>query len=377
MSNYIVRQSKKFQKLVVNYFSQNRIIIKYNQKVILNFKNIYTYRNTMILSKDILSKFYPDSEFVNDYYIIFIMYKIIKYKDGMCYLNLNEKDKIKTILNEIYYKFDTDSIYVLGRKYIDKSSGFINENSLSYLCNVHGLYKKSKLKELTLSKTPTVQKVEDFNKNYRRALRDNLLKLLPNTSKNLYMNTIYNNSIFLDTEYVTDIIDDFSEFPISQNLAMNFMIGLGVVEKDVFKYTNFNINNLSRDMEYKLLNEFIEYVENFSKKHDYTLIVHWSPADKTSLKCIYNYTDLSDRFKKLNIIYIDLMDVVKHTLYSESYSLKYIAQRILNYNYDTDCKNGFDAMLNYIENKENIDDLIAYNKIDTELLYNLIKYITK
>jgi hypothetical protein len=376
MSNYIVKQSKKFQKLVTDnlVMSSNLQIINYlpTNKPKKDF--ILSYKNSVVISTSKLNELY-NTNFTSDFSIIFIMYKNLKYKDNFTYLSHDEKKTIIQILNDIPYKFDVDDIYVIGRKYTDKSSGDTNNNSLSKLCNVYGLYKE-KVERNTKPKIET----EDFSKNYRRLLRENLLKLLPSDSK-VYMNDLYKNSIFLDTEYVTDIIDDFSEFPLSKNLAMNFMIGLGTVKKHDIEYTNLIIDKIDHLLEYSILEKYLVFLENFSKDKDYILLVHWSQADKTSLnKGINKYPDLLTRLKKINYIYVDLMDVCKRTFFSNSYSLKYIAKNIMNYDYQSDCQNGFDAMISYIDStlNENItvtNDLIKYNKIDTEILYKLIKYI--
>lgn len=379
MSNYIIKQAKQFQKLVTDNLinTNNCRLIKYIPKITKNLsKNyIYSYKNCLIFPKSKLHDIIPDPDPNSDQLVvIFIMYKNLKYKDNYTYLDRNDKDKIKEILNNIFYKFDINNIFVLGRKYTDKSTGITNINSLSKLCNIYGLYTERAIRS---SKTP---KVENFTKNYRRDLRENLIKLIPGN----YMNDIYKNSIFLDTEYVTDIIDDFSEFPLSKNLAMNFMIGLGILKGTDIAYTNLIIRKLNNDLEYQLLEQFVNYIEQFSKDKEYILLIHWSHADKTSLNNgLLKYPQLKTRFDKINYIFLDLMNVCKSTFYSNSYSLKYIAKNIMNYQYDSDCQNGFDAMISYIEstqqnskkNDDIINDLVKYNQIDTEILYKLIKYI--
>lgn len=372
MADYILTQSKKFQKLVVQQLSKKKSIIRYIPNVTNISNNLaYIYRNALIIHKNNLNQLYKNN-FSDDLLIIFILYKNINYKNNFTYLSFNEKQQIKGVLNKITYKFDVNNIFVLGRKYTDKLTGITNCNSLSTLCNIYGLHNKQK------QRIKKIEGNEDFSKNYRRILRDNLINSF---HSKLSMNQFYNNSIFLDTEYVTDIIDDFSEFPLSKNLSMNFMIGLAQLKKDNLEYTNLIIDDLSHCSEYILLTKFISYLELFAYNKSYILLVHWSKADKISLtKSLHKYPDLQSKFNTLNCIFLDLMDVCKKSIQSNSFSLKYIAKNIMSFNYDSDCQNGFDAMLTYISSIEkndnsNLHDIIKYNKIDTELLYKLIKYI--
>jgi DNA polymerase elongation subunit (family B) len=129
-------------------------------------------------------------------------------------------------------------------------------------------------------------------------------------------------------------------------------------------------------------------------KHEKIYILHWSNADKYIIdKTLQKYQKLNEFYKSVcepNLQYIDLLKLTKSSIKLESYSLKHVAKTLLDIDYNTDCKNGFDAMCSIIQNnnkltskdKELCDftstkDIIQYNKLDTELLYYILNYFLK
>ena len=123
-------------------------------------------------------------------------------------------------------------------------------------------------------------------------------------------------------------------------------------------------------------------------------IIHWSNADKSIIeKTLKRHPVLNTFYKthcEAHVEYIDLLKLVKSSIQMESYSLKVVAKQLLQIDYNTECKNGLDAMCSIIKsdcllNKKNDDlltfnttkDIIQYNKIDTELLYYILKYFLK
>jgi hypothetical protein len=73
-------------------------------------------------------------------------------------------------------------------------------------------------------------------------------------------NTILNNSMFIDTEFVNDIYDDFSKFPNSYDTSMLFMIGLSYIDKNILYYKNFTTDKLLPADERILLTNFLIFV---------------------------------------------------------------------------------------------------------------------
>jgi predicted RecB family nuclease len=117
-------------------------------------------------------------------------------------------------------------------------------------------------------------------------------------------------------------------------------------------------------------------------------VFHWSNADVSVIKkSMFKYPGLNDRFMKIHgtqLKFVDLMKVFKNSCDFDSYSLKQVAKLMLGYEYDSDCKNGFDAMMTTIdhfvienqnEKKQCLSDIIYYNKIDTKLLLDLINAV--
>jgi hypothetical protein len=222
----------------------------------------------------------------------------------------------------------------------------------------------------------------------------------------LCINKILKNSLFLDVEYINDIYDDFKTFPISQDSTLLFMIGFAynVNHNDnSLNYVNYTVNKLNKIEEYDILNKFLnDIIDKFNainqsntinsttKMNKPVVIFHWSSADKIIIeKSLKRHPDLYKKYiDNVKIKYIDLLPIFKKTIYLESYSLKFVAKKLLNITYDTDCKNGFDAMCSIIQNNCRLEklnktlndfastqDIIKYNKIDTELLYILMKNI--
>jgi hypothetical protein len=181
---------------------------------------------------------------------------------------------------------------------------------------------------------------------------------------------------------------------MSKDSTLLFMIGYTFIDKSKkLDYKNFIVNKLDNLNEYELLNNFLnDIIEKYNETKEPIIIFHWSHADKSIIeKSLKRHPDLYNKYRNyVKIKYIDLLLIFKKTMFFESYSLKFIAKKILNITYDTTCQNGFDAMCSIIQNncileKSNkynklvdfisTNDIIKYNRMDTELLYILLKKI--
>jgi len=199
-----------------------------------------------------------------------------------------------------------------------------------------------------------------------------------------------NNGVYLDVEYTNDIYDNFETFPISNDQSILFMIGI----YNRSYYHNFITDNLSHNEEHRILDNFLLRLNEVSGKIH---IFHWSNADKYIIdKTLQRYPDLVKRYDNVikRIVFVDLLKVVKLTIPGlQSYSLKYVCKSLLNIIYDTKCQNGLDAMCSIIENdlllktdlytEKNLlyfhdtKDVVNYNKLDTTLLYDIVKYFLR
>lgn len=175
-----------------------------------------------------------------------------------------------------------------------------------------------------------------------------------------------------------------------------FMIGIGWFENNMFQYKCFTIKNRDYEEEYHMVKDFLNYVNivKATNKKSESIFIHWTKAepqnykklllrhsDKHDLKNI-NFYDLYNLFYQNNI-------VVKGSL---NFSLKSIAEAMYSNNMisskwdeNNSCSNGLNAMLYAFKLYEKLDnvtqsepimkDIIAYNKIDCKVLWEILDYL--
>jgi hypothetical protein len=344
--------------------------------------------------------------------MIFILYKNISYikKDGkyIARLDSESKQKIRNVMKKYINQSNNidQDIIIIGRKYTNlKNPNEKNDNCLSMYCT----YNISKLKVFTINYDENTKNTRNSECNSECNL-DNLKKMNNVYFKSFLRRKFWNNlqsmilediniryilnySIFIDTEFTNDIYDDFKKFPISQDSSILFMIGSNWNNT----YETFIVNTLSKEQEKIMMEKFLISIDKKRTLGKCVFLFHWSNADKYIIdKTLSRYPDLSLKYKDTleSIRYIDLMKLVKETLTGlSSYSLKYISKYLFNIEYDTDCKNGFDAMCYIIETNNllykqtNIEkklsdfnttkDIIEYNRMDTDLLYKIFTFFFK
>ncbi len=396
--DFIKSQSKKFNNLVSKYFITNYKLQKTNYIKDLenNKKNIILIKNNfMIISNSIINYHYKTNLDENKYSLVCILYKNLYYKEkyhdkqNICYLDYNHKNKINYIWSKFSKNINLDkNTIVISRKYYNKQNTTKKYfNCFELLCFQPTV---TNIKKRIVKKNSKKEEEEIYTKNLRRKFLYNLKCHITDININsMYLKTIINRSLFLDIEYINDIYDDFINFPISKDNSLLCMIGMYYLKNDRMKYDNLLVKRLNTINEYCILKTFLDKISN---KKD-LIIFHWSNADKLILeKSLIKYTDLWEIYLKNKIIYVDLLQVVKNTIPLKSYSLKYVSQVLLKYTYETTCKNGLDAMCSIIindnelnkniirrrykslNNFNNMNDIIQYNKIDTRLLYVILQY---
>ena len=409
---FIQQRSLLFKKIVLNHFIINYqlSITKFVNNLNIHNKNlIYVKGNYAIIHNKIVNLHYNVKLDETKYSLMMILYKNIKYKEpdstgdqpnstGEAILNSDIKKNIYKIFHNLDQKLNVSDVMIIGRKY--KNNNKIISNSLGCYCtfNVLKIKDKELLLEGSISKiNKNVQTKAPFIKtNLRRTFLLNLKTYINQHGteiNTIYINNMIQNSIFLDVEYTNDIYDDFSTFPISKDNSMLFIIGLLRIVKNECCYTDFTSKRLTYQEEYRILDNFLDYISNNDKK---ILIFHWSHADKYIIeKSLARYPDLLKKYDPTQIIYVDLLIILKQTIDLPSYSLKYVAKELLNLRYDTDCQNGLDAMCSIIQNDimltnnemnihnqdllslQSSKDIVKYNKIDTTLLYDVLIYFIK
>lgn len=416
---FIKKQSVKFNCLVKDYLTR-----KYKLKNVKNIKDlnkkncIWIKNNILIVSNSILNLHYNTQLDEKKYSLVSILYRNIYYKKvyqqnkikNVCYLDLSTKRK----LGNLHYKLsktinlDENAVLISRKYYNKKNKDEKNFSCFGLLCvyplrkvdtiDIRGHFTERKLNEDTVFCDK--DKTSFYGKDTKRKFLYNLKSLIGIDTDTMYIKDIIKNSLFIDVEYVNDIYDDFQEFPISKDNSLLCMIGISHLYNNVLKYDDLTVKRLDSINEYDILHKFLNIIDKTKNKicqdrqGSKILMFHWSNADKNILeKALKKYPSLWLKYNtkyKNNIVYVDLLKVVKNTIELKSYSLKYVSNILLNYTYESDCKNGLDAMCSIILNEqklnstnikhenllnfENTHDVIRYNKIDTQLLYVILKY---
>ena len=415
---FIQQRSLLFKKIVLNHFIINYqlSITKFVNNLNIHNKNlIYVKGNYAIINNKIVNLQYNVKLDETKYSLMMILYKNIKYKEpnstgdqpnstgdqpnstGEAILNSDIKKNIYKIFHNLDQKLNVSDVMIIGRKY--KTNNKIISNSLGCYCTFDVLKIKEKVNISKRNKNVQTE-VPLVKTNLRRTFLLNLKAYINQHGtefNTIYINNMIQNSIFLDVEYTNDIYDDFSTFPISKDNSMLFIIGLLRIVKNECCYTDFTSKRLTYQEEYRILDNFLDYISNNYKNNKSRVTVfHWSHADKYIIeKSLARYPDLQKKYDPTQIIYVDLLIILKQTIDLPSYSLKYVAKELLNLRYDTDCQNGLDAMCSIIQNDimltnnemnihnqdllslQSSKDIVKYNKIDTTLLYDVLIYFIK
>ena len=90
---------------------------------------------------------------------------------------------------------------------------------------------------------------------------------------------------FVDFETVSNIDDDFSQFPKQGGQELVFMIGCGYEKRGEFEIEVFTAKNLSIEEEARIMTEWFDYMDKVKNEIDpggpFPKIFHWSPAELT------------------------------------------------------------------------------------------------
>ena len=91
---------------------------------------------------------------------------------------------------------------------------------------------------------------------------------------------------FVDFETVSNIEDDFNEFPKQGGQELVFMIGCGFERNGEFEIDVFTAKNLNVEEEARIMTEWFDYMENVKNEilgptAELPNIFHWSPAELT------------------------------------------------------------------------------------------------
>lgn len=229
--------------------------------------------------------------------------------------------------------------------------------------------------------------------------RNNKELLLPKKIKNNKYNwKSKENEIFVDFETMTDIFSDFNNLPIQSNSDMIFMIGIGWVDNNKWNYHSYICNEATYDEEYRIMNEFVEFIKNknFPKLNYWCAeSTMWNKAETRQFDIAHKNNDIErkdnisdnwkiDKWCDLYNIFKEEPIVIKDCF---NFGLKSIAKAMKKHNMitaeiESNCNSGKSAMVNafeYYKNKENnihiINDIRTYNEFDCKVLYEIINYL--
>lgn len=231
--------------------------------------------------------------------------------------------------------------------------------------------------------------------------RQNEDRIRPNKiNTDLYDWKMTGNEMFVDFETLVDIFSSFDELPKQEYTNQIFMIGVWYKHKDNWVYKNFICHKLSIDEEFRIMNEFVNFVS--SRGYPKLWYWHaekniWNQAEKRQFnnhnfsekndiisnqwKDIYNWCDLAKIFRSEPI-------VIKGCF---NFGLKNIVTAMNSHGLidtimESKCTSGTSAAIkawNVYKNNSDpvnssvIKDISKYNKFDVKALYDIITYLRK
>ena len=184
--------------------------------------------------------------------------------------------------------------------------------------------------------------------------------------------------VYLDYETINDL----------EGENFIFMIGIGYIKNDEWKYKCFLLENKKKQIEF--YSSFWLYIDELIKefnKQD-VLFVHWYSAEPIMYNKAVKLFNLKEKtFLDLYKIFVEEPVVIKG---AKSFKLKEIAKAMYNNNLiktswdeSNKCDNGLNAMIlanEIYEKNDNVQltdmlDIVNYNEVDCKVLYEIITYL--
>ena len=375
MQKFIVKQSNTFRNLVCEHYQKVFGLKLHLQRNWSNFHNTQLHHDTLYASP-FLDRLVVSNTVINKQYSLSL--DNAKYSDlVVLYRNIQlHKNNNQIRKAEIFHK-DIQRTFLIGRKY--SADGTVINDVFGVPVEidiVHPLVPKRKEKADT--------HVFDRSKlrAYKRIFKHHFshdLTSLRNITQHIFS---------IDTEYLNDIYDSWSTFPISEDHSNLFMIGICDFNKN---YSNYTVKRLNRTSEEEMLSHFFtDMINKFKQSSTKPIFLHWSKAEITAFnKAIQRNPKISQLYKSFceSVVFLDLLPIVKKTVLLDSYSLKYVGSTLLNINYDTICQTGADAVVSIIDAENDlkgtlkelthdsrVGDLIRYNQLDTHMLIDVLNF---
>lgn len=242
----------------------------------------------------------------------------------------------------------------------------------------------------------------------RAPIIDSIMGINRQTKDKIWPSVIKNNmynwkkkgcELFVDFETISDIFADFNHLPNQYSTDMIFMIGVGWVEKGKWTFINFICNEATYDEEYRIMNEFAQFVTDRDNPKMYNWVAEsqiWNSAEcrQFDIACdkqdeelknhisdwqIDNWADLHNVFKTEPIV---LKDCYKFGLKPIAKAMR--KHKMISANIESECNNGMTAMVNAWNcyKKSNnpatsdmMKDIAKYNEFDCKVLWEILSYL--
>lgn len=229
--------------------------------------------------------------------------------------------------------------------------------------------------------------------------------------------------MFVDFEFVNDVVSDFGNMPRASSRSIIFMIGVGYFDPlvedtsspDAWVYKSFTVDALTAEAEGKICTDFSNYVRGEADWWDCPnpLLIHWSNAenwqwssasdrhDDISRTWIPVKKDMGKEEKEINPRWFDLLQVfrkepvvVKGCL---GFGLKDVASALKSHglissswDVSSACVDGTGAMLGAFKASKDalargislqeiplISEIIKYNEVDCKVVGEIMSYLRK
>lgn len=227
-----------------------------------------------------------------------------------------------------------------------------------------------------------------------------------------------NLEMFVDFEFINDVVSDFSKMPKVDAKAIIFMIGVGyfdIITKE-WVYKEFTVDSLTPEEECKICTEFSDYVRAEADWFDCPnpLLVHWSNAENwqwenaygkyegierswiASKKTVLNQDQIETEPRWFDLLQIFRKEpvTIKGCL---GFGLKEVAGKFAEYGFiktkwdvNSSCVDGTGAMLSAFKASKDarargiklkdmtlIRDIAKYNEVDCKVVGEIMEYIRK
>lgn len=206
---------------------------------------------------------------------------------------------------------------------------------------------------------------------------------------------------FVDFEYVSDLDDDFSQFPQKGGNPRIYMIGCGHEEDGRWQFECFIANRLDENGEREMLTRWIDHVYEVNRRlggGTMPTVFHWSPAETSTFQTAYNSASTRLRTTWSPLGWFDLLNrVIKIEPVTAkgalAFGLKPIAKAmhshgLIETNWEDGPMDGLAAMLGgwhceheaaargcCLRDIELMEEIRRYNEIDCRVMWEIVEYL--